>query len=83
MAKFVITAENEKIKYELTFREKLYDFTLSKDWLGMSADKKMFSYQLAEDGIDLSALKCDIDDMCLLSDEMEILNILAELGEIE
>lgn len=85
MAKFTITAENQKIKYELTFRDKVYDFTMFKKLKCITSNKTVFSHQLADDGIDLSALKCNIDDMYLPSyeKELKILQILAELEEIE
>lgn len=49
MAKFAITYENETIKYELTFRDKVYDFTMYKDDCGLHICRqrhcdKLFSF---------------------------------------
>lgn len=83
MAKFAITFENETIKYELTFRDKVYDFTMCKDDCGMCSDKQLFSYQLENDGVDTSMLDWDIDTVVFTNDEVEILDILKMLETIE
>lgn len=83
MAKFAITYENETIKYELTFRGKVYDFTMYKDDYGMHSDKQSFSYQLENDGVDTSMLDWDIDNIVFINDEEEILDTLKMLETIE
>ena len=81
MAKYTVTYENNTEKHELTFREKVYDFTMKEMGnCSKSSDKECFSYQLEKDGIDLE----DIDvDMLDCSDEDEIHEILHQLEEIE
>lgn len=85
MAKFAITYENETIKYELTFKDKVYDFTMCKyeDDCGMHSDKQLFSYQLENDGVDTSVLDWDIDNVVFTNDEVEILDTLKMLETIE
>jgi hypothetical protein len=83
MAKFAITYENETIKYELTFRDKVYDFTMYKDDCGMHSDKQLFSYQLENDGVDTSMLDWDMDNVVFTNDEVEILDTLKMLEVIE
>lgn len=83
MVKFAITYENETIKYELTFKDKVYDFTMYKDDCGMHSDKQLFSYQLENDGIDTSMLDWDIDNVVFVNDEVEIFDTLKMLETIE
>lgn len=83
MAKFAITYENETIKYELTFRDKVYDFTMHKDDCGMCSDNQSFSYQLESDGVDTSMLDWDIDNIIFINDEEEMLDTLKMLETIE
>ncbi len=88
MAKFAIIYENETIKYELTFKDKVYDFTMYKyeddcGIHGMHSDKQLFSYQLENDGVDTSMLDWDIDNVVFTNDEEEILDTLKMLETIE
>lgn len=91
MAKFAITYENETIKYELTFRDKVYDFTMYKyeDDCGihsMHSDKQLFSlfsYQLENEGVDTSMLDWDIDNVAFTNNEIKILDTLKMLETIE
>ena len=83
MAKFAITYENETIKYELPFRDKVYDFAMYNDDSVMHSDKQLFSYQLENDGIDTSVLDWDIDNVVFTNDEIEILDTLKMLEAIE
>ena len=83
MAKFAIIYENETIKYELTFKDKVYAFTMYKDDCGMHSDKPLFRYQLKNDGVDTSMLDWDIYNVVFTNDEVEILDTLKMLETIE
>ena len=81
MAKYSVTYENNTEKHELTFRGKTYDFTMKEiDDSAKGADKKCFSYQLEDDGIDLKDIDVDILDC---NDDYGIHEILNQLSEIE